>query len=295
MRAVLYIITFILGACLGSFLCCQVRRLHYKETKKSKSHKLPARSVCLHCKHQLKWYENIPIISWVLQKGKCRHCHKKIGSAELISELATGFTLVAVIITFIHAAPNPGLTIFGAFPKQIITDTFRTIGLFNWLALFTTIILTLTLIFLVIYDGLYGELPSLCLIIAAVFAVILVLVKFATISYASQTSTDLPLELFSGALIAVGILGGLYLILYLVSHGKWVGDGDWILGGIIAAALGTPWLALIALFVANFSATIIAMPTIKKHKDHKIFFGPFLVFAYIIVLILSNCDIINLC
>lgn len=287
-------IVFIIGACLGSFLCCQARRLYHKGSKHSK---LPARSVCLHCKHQLKWYENIPIISWVLQKGKCRHCHKKIGLAELLSELATGVALVIILATFIFSASSSGLTIFGIFPEQIVTDSFSTIGVYNWLALLVTIILALTLIFLAIYDGLYGELPSFALIIAAVFAILLILVKFTTIiNYqpALNTNTDFVLSLFSDTLLAIAILGGLYLILYLVSHGKWVGDGDWILGSIIAAALGTPWLALLALFLANLSATVVTFPAIKKRKNHKIFFGPFLVFAYTIVLALSNCDIINL-
>lgn len=256
MQVVFYVIVFIIGACLGSFLCCQARRLRLKETKKPS---LGRRSVCLHCKTKLKWYENLPIISWLIQKGKCRHCHKKIGVAEILAELATGITAVAI---------------------------FASSGHWQTFVFALTILLSLALIFLAIYDGLYGELPTFVLIIAGVIATALVITKLITVNFTLQPILDI--------VAAVAVLGGLYLILYLVSRGKWVGDGDWILGSIIAAALGTPWLALIALFVANFSACLITLPTLKSRKSHKIYFGPFLVFAYIFTLVLTNYGIINL-
>lgn len=154
----------------------------------------------------------------------------------------------------------------------------------------TTCLLMLVLIFLAIYDGIYGELPSFALMIAVVVAGILVAVRLA---YAI-TILGFSFQLIWDPAVAVAILGGLYLLLYLISHGKWVGDGDWILGAIIAAALGTPWLALIVLFVSNLSATIVTLPTLKSRKSHKIYFGPFLVFAYVVTLTLSNYGIINL-
>lgn len=296
MWVVFYIAIFILGACLGSFLCCQARRLQRKSTKKSK---LGSRSVCLYCKHRLKWYENLPIISWILQRGKCRHCHKKIGIAELLSELATGATLVTIFIAFRHSILSYGVTTFGVFPEQIATNTISTTGVFNWVALAIMVLLSFLLIFLSIYDGLYGELPTFALIISAVLAVSLVLVKLTSINATyqplSDASADFAHQLLIDSIFAIAILGGIYLVLYLVSKGKWVGDGDWILGSVIAAALGTPWLALITLFFANFSATIITYPTIKKRRDHKIFFGPFLVFAFVLTLFLSSFGVLDLC
>lgn len=265
MQVVFSIMMFVLGACLGSFLCCQARRLHLRAKKRQK---LGRRSICPYCKHQLKWYENLPLISWTIQGGKCRHCHHKIGSAEIISECATACALGG------------------------LATTFNLASLSTWSAtiFIITIILALSLIFLAIYDGLYGELPTFMLIIAAVIAIVLVATKFISAYQAATFS----LQLVWNLLTAIALLGGLYLVLYLISHGKWVGDGDWILGSIIAAALGTPWLALVALFVANFSATIVTLPTIKSHKSHKIYFGPFLVFAYVLTLILASYGIINL-
>lgn len=261
MRVVFSILMFVFGACFGSFLCCQARRLRRQETKKKP---LGSRSVCPHCKKRLKWYENLPIISWLIQNGECNYCHRKIGSAEIISEISTAIGLCLLSTTFDPLA---------ATPLALVT-------------FLTTILLALTLIFLAIYDGLYGELPTVFLVIASLFSLTLVIFNLVTVSFSVKAIIDVA--------IAVLILGGLYLFLYLISKGKWVGDGDWILSSIIAAALGTPWLALIALFVANFSATIFALPTIKRNKSHKIFFGPFLVLAYILTQVLSNYGIINL-
>ena len=80
MNIAIVILLAIVGAGLGSFACCQAWRIR-KGDKSVRSH-------CMNCSYQLKWYDNIPIVSWLMLGGKCRKCHKKIGLAELIAELA---------------------------------------------------------------------------------------------------------------------------------------------------------------------------------------------------------------
>ena len=262
MEVTFFILLFLIGACLGSFLCCQARRLHLKATAKRGSKKLNPRSVCLHCHKQLKWYDNIPIISWLVLRGHCRYCKKPIGSAEIISELGTGLAFIAL-----------GTTI-----------NFSTADAFTWATFIAVLLLTLTLIFLAIYDGLYGELPLTCLIVAIAFAAIILILRIViTLSTASFTPT-----LIVDPLLSVLILSGLYLLLYLVSKGKWVGDGDWLLSLAIAIALASPWLALITLFLTNLLACLYALPTLKKSRSHQIHLGPFLVIAFIIVIVFST-------
>lgn len=241
-----FILLFVLGACMGSFLCCQARRLHLREAK----HKsFGSRSICLSCKHQLKWYDNLPILSWLVLGGKCRYCHRKIGSAEFLSEFGLSIAFVALGTTFDPASASSS----------------------NWLAFATTLLFTLSLSFLAIYDALYGELPTFCLIISLILATTL------------AALTNISLSSLSSIALSIAVLGGTYLVLFLVSKGKWVGDGDWLLGTSIGMALGNPWLALLALFIANFSACLVMFPTVKTTKNKKIYFGPFLVLAYIIV------------
>ena len=249
MQILFLVFMFILGAAFGSFLCCQVRRLHLKAGKK----KFSKRSICLHCQKQLKWYDNIPIISWLILRGKCRNCHKKIGYAEIVSELATATTFVML-----------GTTI-----------NLETATILEWVKYVITILLTLTLIFLAIYDGMYGELPTACLIVA---------VLFAALSIVPNLVSNFSIQPF----LSSALFGGIYLGLYLISKGKWVGDGDWLLALAIGLALGRPWLSMIALFVANFSACLIMYPVVKKKKQHQIYFGPFLVLAFIIAYTFSD-------
>ena len=256
---------FILGACLGSFLCCQARRLAFKNQKpKSNNHKiirLKKRSICLQCGKQLKWYDNIPIISWVVLKGKCRKCGKKIGLAEILSEigLALAFTGLSTTINITFASP------------------------LEWAIFICTVLLTICLTFLAIYDGITGKLPTLFLIISIILSAILLAIKIwyelSLIGFTPQTVVY--------PVVSALILGGLYLLLYLVSKGKWVGDGDWMLGLAIGLALSNPWLALITLFLSNFMACIVMAPLVKNLKTKKIHFGPFMVIAFVIVVIFS--------
>ena len=256
------IILFIIGSCFGSFLCCQARRLHFKTTAKKGTKSLGSRSVCLHCRYQLAWYDNIPIISWLLLRGKCRKCHHKIGIAELVSELGVALAFLAL-----------GFTI-----------SITSADILMWLIFLSTLLLIAALGFLAIYDGLYGELPMRYLILAICLAAIVLILKESLILQSSPFSA----ECIYYPLLSVLILGGLYLILYTASHGAWVGDGDWLLATAIGLAIFHPWYALGILFLSNFLALIVMFPYVKKSHQHRIYFGPFLVIAFVIVLVLSN-------
>lgn len=251
------VLMFVFGAIIGSFLCCQVRRLHLLDTKKKR---LGSRSVCLYCKKQLKWYENIPIVSWTIQGGKCRKCKKKIGCGEILAELglAVAFTCVSTTINIYSA------------------------GVLEWAQFGAVVLFVSSLGFLAIYDGIYGELPDEALYFSFMFSLIVVLT-----SHWDAFSWEVLLD----TLFSVAILGGIYLFLYLLSKSfktKLVGDGDWLLGSIIAIALGKPWLALIVLFLSNLIACLVMYPFVKNKKNKVIYFGPFLVIAYIIAITFSG-------
>lgn len=273
MEVTFFIILFVLGACFGSFLCCQARRLHLKTKKGSKRKNLPSRSICFHCGYQLKWYDNLPIISWLALKGRCRKCHKKIGPAEFISELGTALAWLALGTTVLPVFHPDPLTATGPAADFIAATNPFQIPIF-----IATLLLTLPLIFLAIYDGLYGELPVFALTISIICAILVLTLK----TWASISTAGFSYNLITDPLAAIAILAGLYLLLYLISHGKWVGDGDWLLALALALALATPWLALITLFLANLLACLYALPHRRQHRQ--IHLGPFLVTAFIITL-----------
>lgn len=251
MRIVILAFLFILGAVFGSFLCCQARRIHEKDAH---GKKYGRRSICFHCGEKLSWYDNLPIISWTLLRGRCRKCGAKIGVAEILSEILTGVALVLISLGF---------------------DFFGASGL-GWAEYIITIFAFLGLIFLGIYDGLYGELPVLALTFSGICGIMVVSVRFFT------TGASLA------PLGAVAILGGTYLVLYLASKGRLVGSGDWALGAIIGMLLGEPFLALFALFISNFLACAVMLPTMRRKKSRKIYFGPFMVAGYVITAALGE-------
>src|SRR3989344_2201116 len=86
------IIFFIFGLIIGSFFNVLVYRLRDAET-------LLGRSFCRQCKHQIRWYDNIPLLSFVLLRGQCRDCETKISWQYPAVEFITGvlFALVGLI------------------------------------------------------------------------------------------------------------------------------------------------------------------------------------------------------
>jgi leader peptidase (prepilin peptidase)/N-methyltransferase len=84
MKLTFSFIAFIFGICVGSFLNCVIYRL---ETKQSF---FRGRSFCPKCHHILRWYELIPILSFIFLKGKCRYCGKKISWQYPLVEISTG-------------------------------------------------------------------------------------------------------------------------------------------------------------------------------------------------------------
>ncbi len=86
----IYLLVFIFGLIIGSFLNCAIFRL--EQGKKF----IKGRSYCPHCLHNLSWSDLIPLISFFLLKAKCRYCQKKISWQYPLVELITAFSFVLI-------------------------------------------------------------------------------------------------------------------------------------------------------------------------------------------------------
>ncbi len=89
-----YLFFIVLGLALGSFINVLVLRL-----KEEKS--LLGRSVCPKCSHQLSWFDNIPVFSFLFLKAKCRHCQEPISWQYPLVEIASGLLWLTAYIYFI--------------------------------------------------------------------------------------------------------------------------------------------------------------------------------------------------
>ena len=84
MDSAIFVILTLLGVCVGSFLNVLIYRIpREEEFVKTPSH-------CMSCGHSLSWYENIPVVSWLLQGGKCRACGVKLSVQYPVVEALNG-------------------------------------------------------------------------------------------------------------------------------------------------------------------------------------------------------------
>lgn len=264
----------LLGLALGSFAGASVWRLRSRqliedknagEKVDKKEYKMLEplasatvtndRSRCLHCGHQLKWYDLIPLVSWFSTGGKCRYCGKRIGWFEPLMEIGMAIFFVGSYIFW----PDLLLTL-----PQIIYFVL-------WL------IAGVGLIILFAYDLRWFILPN---------RVIFPLIFIAGLAaIASVIGSIDRLSTIFDILAAVLVLSGLYLILWLVSKGQWIGFGDVKLGLVLALLLSDWKLAFIALFAANLIGCIIVIPALvtkKITRKTRVPFGPLLIAGTIV-------------
>jgi len=88
---IFWIFLFFLGLFFGSFINCVVYRVNNGLSP------LKGRSICPRCKHQLAWFDNIPLLSFILLGGKCRYCFSPISWQYPLVELAAGILTVLVV------------------------------------------------------------------------------------------------------------------------------------------------------------------------------------------------------
>ena len=267
LRATTIVAAFFVGAIFGSFACCQAWRIRLKEQHKKSPGKW---SVCLSCGKRLTTSENIPVFSWLVQKGKCKKCGARIGLAEIVSELSLGVAFSLLVNALYDKF------VFALSQNQIAITLML-------IAMTLVLIIAITVMWiLAIYDAKWQELPTLLLTILNISAIIYVILQIVGFILSSESFPEIGfylLKVLGGAVL----LAAPYFLLSVLSKEKLVGSGDWLVALPIALFLGHWWLALVALFVANLAGSIIGFVLRSKNGAKKISFGPFLVFAFIVV------------
>jgi len=226
----------------------QLKQLAHVKTTKDRSH-------CLHCGYELRWYDLIPLVSWLTLRGRCRHCRKPIGAMEPLIELGTG--LFFVLSYMFWPVPLDG----GLAIASIVT----------WL------IAGVCLAILFAYDAKWFLLPD-----RISFAVIGLGLVSATLTVLGSADV---VNAIANVLGAVAVLSGIYLVLYIVSKGRWIGFGDIKLGLGLGLLLADWQLAFIALFLANLIGCLYVIPLMimgKLKRDSHVPFGPLLIAGAII-------------
>ncbi len=247
----IFILLFVLGTLFGSFASAITHRIHTND--KSFWY---GRSKCPKCNKVLHAKNLIPLVSFLLQRGKCKNCHKPISAWYPVSELVCGLLFTLPYLSYK----------FGDY-ANISTNLIAT------LILSYILIFIMHLIFL--YDGKYTLIPDLY--------------SFGLIIFGAILGHLLGLNLVE-QLIGLVIGGGFFLAQYLISRGTWVGSGDILLGIGMGILLG-PSLILLALFLSYLTGSFIGVfliATGKASRKSTIPFGPFLMFGTLTSLLVGS-------
>ena len=229
------IVHFIIGTIIGSFLnVVSVRAVNNKQFYKG-------RSECTECNKTIRWQDNIPMLSFVLLKGRCRHCKAKISYLYPIVELLTGIVFVFIF--------------------NLEMDLFQQ-ALFLLLTSLLIVISTVDTLEKAIYQHHLLLLFAMIMIIRA----FMVPVKFIDVLYGSLA--------FGGFLAVLRWVGG------KIYKKEAMGIGDVKLAVVLGLMLSLK-LAIVALYTSFISASIVgAYLIVSKSKSEKILpFTPFLSFG----------------
>ena len=243
----LQFVVFVVGACVGSFLNVCIYRL-----EKGVSIIRP-RSYCPDCRHPLAWYDNIPLLSYLILRGRCRYCRKPISFRYFTVELLTA----GIFLLFLHYF---GLTvpffIFISLVSALIVATFIDIKA------------------RIIPDEI--SLPGMG---------IALLVSF---SYPALQGTGSHIQALLYSLLGLIVGGGVIYLTGLLGDFMFkkesMGGGDVKLLAMIGAFVG--WkLALLTFFVAPLFGAVVGIILKIKNKTDTIPYGPFISLAAIISII----------
>ncbi len=273
---VLAVIVFVFGLIVGSFLnvviyrlpvmmeaewtaqCRELLEISPPENTPDNTAGQPQRfnlavpnSHCPKCKHEISAIENIPLVSWLVQKGKCRHCQTPISVRYPIIELVTA--IASALVAF-H---------FG----------------FHWLTL-AVLVLTWSLIVLTMIDFDHQLLPD---------DITLPLLWLGLLVNSFGLITSLQSAVW-GAMGGYLMLWGVYWLFKLVTGKEGMGYGDFKLLAALGAWLGWQALPMIILLSSLVGAIvgISLIAILGRDKNIPIPFGPYLASAGFLSLVWGN-------
>jgi prepilin signal peptidase PulO-like enzyme (type II secretory pathway) len=255
MITTLIIFATLLGAIIGSFLNVVVLRY-------GTGRSVGGRSGCMSCGYKLRWYDLIPVVSWISLRGKCRQCRSKISCQYPLVELGTA-------------------AMFGLIACKIIPTMFNIhVGtfMFVWYSIIAAILMVIF-----VYDMRHKIIPDGLSFTFMGMAFVQTLYMLPSHFWNSPSAW---LDLLAGPIIAAP-----FFLIWYFSHGQLMGFGDiklmlgigWFLGlaGGVTAVVLSFWIGAI------FSLALILVHRLKKGASRitmkqEIPFAPFLILGILI-------------
>jgi len=227
---------FIVGACVGSFLnVCIVRWPHERSI-------LRPRSRCTQCGNQLAWFENVPVVSWIALRGRCRCCDERISVMYPLIELVVAVGWLLAVRYY-----GPSFTAFRV-------------------AVFGTVLLGVAMT-----DAKHYLIPDGFTLFGLAFALVTSVVAFfrgETLVFAT------PYDALVGACAGAGMIAIVGWLGEVVTKREAMGLGDVTLMAFVGAALG-PTRALITVFLGAalgavaFAGVVIPVALLRRGNSRE--------------------------
>jgi leader peptidase (prepilin peptidase)/N-methyltransferase len=219
---------FLVGACVGSFLNVCIGRWPAGESV------VAPRSRCPRCAHQLPWHENLPVVGWLLLRGRCASCREPISVQYPVVEALVGLGWLLAVLGFGPTLTALRVAIFGTVMAGIaITDAKHYL----------------------IPDGF------------TVFGLLWVLVTAVGGMFVAEASPFVgPAEALLGACAGAGLISIIGWLGEVALRKEAMGFGDVTLMAVVGAAVG-PWRAMLTVFVGAALAAavflLVVVPVVR--------------------------------
>jgi len=257
-------VVFLFGLAVGSFLNAFIYRLeiadglviHPHGRKDLMFELLKGRSQCPSCGHTLAWFDLIPILSFILLKGRCRQCKEKISFQYPLVEFTTGILFILLL-----------------FVTHTVFPALASVSFLEIVELFYLWIIASLLIVIFVYDLKYFLIPDKILYPA------IGLVLFWKLILYFQVIENLGEVNFLQVLFVGFGAASFFWAIHIFSKGRAMGFGDVKLAFFMGLFLGFPAI-FVALAIAFSSGALIGLILIfskRKTMRSEVPFGPFLI------------------
>lgn len=245
-KILLNLFVFIMGSIIGSFLNVCIYRL-----PRGESLVFPG-SHCVHCNNRIQWFDNIPFLSYLALRCRCRFCRRPISLRYFLVELLTALLWLALFMNF-GAAPK--FFLLGILGSALIVSTF--------------------------IDFEFQIIPDV-ITISGIFAGLIAAFSFPSLMDAATRQAALLNSFFGiiaggGSIYLTGVFGK------MAFKKEAMGGGDVKLMAMIGAFLGWKYVLLI-FFIAPFFGACSGIILKMRYKIEVIPYGPYLSLAAIIVI-----------
>mgnify|MGYP006271589537 CR=1 FL=1 len=250
MTLILIVFVALTGVVFGSFINAWVWRTHAGLSVAK------GRSRCPSCKHQLAWYDLLPVLSYVLLRGRCRYCKKPISAQYPLVEAATAL-LFGLLYWFLSPA-----------------------GVYGWLQFVILLAVSVLFVAALVYDALYMQLPEKFMLPAVALGVISLGLKAMQYGWGSVTTQ----------LIGLAVVVLFYTAQWYFSRGRWLGAGDIRIAAVMGLFLEPKQLVvgLFCTYLVGSAYGVWVLSKSKKKRGIKVPFGPFMIIGFYLGLLFGN-------